>query len=391
MKWWIDADPSGLVWTGLDCDDDLALIAAKALEEAGEMEMAGLSICGGNAQLAHTWPNALKLLQTIGAAWKVFKGAGWQQMQPAWASLRLLGRLMRGEEDSEDAVEALIQTASSMPPQSLNVLMLGPCTNLARALQRAPWLASHLKRAVLMGGELTGRRLDLNFMSDRAAARHVISANLPTVIVPIQTCAQSAVTADFVRRVESCDSAARAVLPKMRLQTWLMPVLVNRRVQVALEGLPRSAALDAGFIPWDVVALLAAVRPHLFTGWDFLEVAFPSCSQEPCNGTMLTQPSEATGSHSNHSNIVSVPKFITNETLILETMLELLCSVSSVEPLPSLDWGFGREVFAALNSLLVICVLGVLLFWMKKKRPTLIWPPWPLDPVCFCMVVGFLD
>ena len=50
-------------------------------------------------------------------AWKVFKGAGWQQMQPAWASLRLLGRLMQGEEDSEDAVEALIQTASSMPPQ----------------------------------------------------------------------------------------------------------------------------------------------------------------------------------------------------------------------------------------------------------------------------------
>lgn len=38
-----------------------------------------------------------------------------------------------------------------------------------------------------MGGELTGRRLDLNFMSDRAAARHVISANLPTVIVPIQS------------------------------------------------------------------------------------------------------------------------------------------------------------------------------------------------------------
>lgn len=37
------------------------------------------------------------------------------------------------------------------------------------------------------GGELTGRRLDLNFMSDRAAARDVISANLPTVIVPIQS------------------------------------------------------------------------------------------------------------------------------------------------------------------------------------------------------------
>lgn len=30
-------------------------------------------------------------------------------------------------------------------------------------------------------------------------------------------------------------------------------------------GWPSSKALDAGFIPWDVVALLAAVRPHLFT------------------------------------------------------------------------------------------------------------------------------
>ena len=194
-----------------------------------------------------------------------------------------------------------------------------------------------------------------------------------------RTCAQTAVTADFVRRVERCGSAARAVLPKMRLQTWLMPVLVNRRVQGALEGWPRSAALEAGFIPWDVVALLAAVRPQLFTGWDFLEVAFPRCSQEPCNGTMVTRPSEATGSH---SNIVSVPKFITNETLILENMLELLCSVPSVEPLPSLEWGFGREVFA--NSLLVICMLPI--FCWKKKGQNLV----DLAPR-FCTVLGTLS
>lgn len=153
-----------------------------------------------------------------------------------------------------------------------------------------------------------------------------------------------------------------------------MPVLVNRRVQVALEGWPRSAALDAGFIPWDVVALLAAVRPHLFTNWSFMEVAFPSCGKEPCNGTMVTQPSEATGSHRSHrshSNMVSVPKFITNETLILETILELLCSVSSVEPhLPTLDWGFGREILAALNSVLILVLLPI--FCWKTKRPTLV-------------------
>ena len=35
------------------------------------------------------------------------------------------------------------------------VLCLGPPSNLARALRRAPWLAERLEMAVLMGGELT--------------------------------------------------------------------------------------------------------------------------------------------------------------------------------------------------------------------------------------------
>ena len=30
----------------------------------------------GNAPLRHTWPNALKLQQSIGVTWNVFKGAG---------------------------------------------------------------------------------------------------------------------------------------------------------------------------------------------------------------------------------------------------------------------------------------------------------------------------
>ena len=49
---WIDADPSGLVWTGLDCDDDLAILVALALEKQGLIDLQGLSISGGNAPLA---------------------------------------------------------------------------------------------------------------------------------------------------------------------------------------------------------------------------------------------------------------------------------------------------------------------------------------------------
>ena len=51
----------------------------------------------------------------------------------------------------------------------------------------------------------------------------------------------------------------------MRLQTWFMPKLVNRRVKAqTLPERPTSPGLQSGFIPWDLVALLATSRPHLF-------------------------------------------------------------------------------------------------------------------------------
>ena len=33
----IDLDPGGLVWTGLDCDDDLALLVAFALNDSAAL------------------------------------------------------------------------------------------------------------------------------------------------------------------------------------------------------------------------------------------------------------------------------------------------------------------------------------------------------------------
>lgn len=170
----------------------------------------------GNAPLRHTWPNALKLQQSIGVTWNVFKGAGhrvvatcrvvanvfscvclgsvrvcghvmtcchsaeeliklcvcvcasegWQKMQPAWASLRLLSHLIHeaifhlngtvcetiwmfrccdmmrcapcflsslmlnsGKDESEDAVDAIIRTASTMRPQTLSVSR--PCSRVS--------------------------------------------------------------------------------------------------------------------------------------------------------------------------------------------------------------------------------------------------------------------
>ncbi|CAE7541612.1 rihB, partial [Symbiodinium pilosum] len=344
MHLWIDADPSGLVWTGLDCDDDLAILAARGLEALREVTIVGLSICGGNAPLLHTWPNAMTLLQSMPSVqWNVSKGAGWQSMQPAWKSLRLLASCIQ-EDESSDAAEAIIQATRALPPRSLTVLSLGPPSNLARAMRSAPWLSEHIRAAVLMGGELTHRRLDLNFMTDRAAAREILASGLPTTMVPVQSCAQVAVTSQTLKRLEECPTAAAHwILPKMRLQTWLMPRLVNRRI-AALPGKTLSPGLREGFIPWDLVALLATIRPQLFR-WDHWKVELPPCSAEPCNGTMLS--TLLTDEPDGWANVARVP-WLRDENEMLENILELLCSVSTTRPQPRLQLGFLPIMFAAL-------------------------------------------
>lgn len=142
--------------------------------------------------------------------------------------------------------------------------------------------------------------------------------------------------------LDACDSVARAVLPKMWLQRWVMPWLVNQPVRLAMDGWPMGA-LDDGFIPWDVVALLAAVRPHLFTRWEKMRASFDVCGEEPCDGTMRVEPTSA----SDYAGLVRVPflgrleeavasarQILLNKTIFLENVLDLICSVPSNGPTP---------------------------------------------------------
>ena len=87
----LDLDPGGLVWTGLDVDDDLALLIAVALNRTGELSLRGLTICGGNAPLKHTAEVTQLLRRHAGLDALPFAlGAGWRDMQVAWPSMRRL-------------------------------------------------------------------------------------------------------------------------------------------------------------------------------------------------------------------------------------------------------------------------------------------------------------
>ena len=383
---WLDADPSGLVWTGLDCDDDLAILVALALQNRKQYyQLEGLSVCGGNAPLRHTTKDMQVLLRYAAdiddspSTENYYPGYGWRSQQPSRKWLQQLNRLQPDIMDSNEATQAILDAASCQNydnPQKLTVLTLGPPTNLAKALEQDPTLASRLEHVYMMGGELTNQRLDLNFASDRAAARTVVNANVPTTLIPIQLCAQVVLDQEFIHEFKTtyCDdttkgntnnaAAACALLPKMNQQIKMMPKLVNqavaKRMPIGGRWIP-SPNLDKGFIPWDIVAVLVISHPELFDEWEYHTVAFPNCAEgEPCDGTMVVQdlprdrwPSISKGGDYDFSGIVRMPHRIRDETAIKALIMDLLGEVTANPqiPKPRIMLGFLKP-FVSVATLL---------------------------------------
>jgi len=238
---WLDADPSAFVWTGLDCDDDLAILVAMALHQNRRIQLEGIGICGGNAPLRHTFKDAQVLMQHVekSSELEIYKGYGWRSMQISRKWLQQMNRYVQLDTtDSNEATQALLDAAfAPNKDQKLTVVTIGPPTNLAKALTQNNGLSSRLEHVYMMGGELTHQRLDLNFASDRSAARTVVNANVPTTIIPIQLCAQISLEDAFVHNAEAtyCHETNRhpmacALLPKMKQQVKNMPTLVNQAV-----------------------------------------------------------------------------------------------------------------------------------------------------------------
>jgi purine nucleosidase len=94
------------------------------------------------------------------------------------------------------AVDALIQTVRDHP--GIEIVTLGPLTNLAMAVLREPKLAASVKRCVVMGGApcCVGNvtpAAEFNIWVDPEAARIVFQSGLPLEMVGWQLCCGDAV------------------------------------------------------------------------------------------------------------------------------------------------------------------------------------------------------
>lgn len=388
LQLWIDSDPSGFYYSGLDCDDDLAILIAIALHQKQLIKLEGLSICGGNAPVRHTWDNALRLWKFVDGyqrtSFEPVKGYGWRSMQVAVKLMSLYNALFPDDPDVDDAVLAIVKRAkdlSHLQQKSLTILSLGPPTNVAKAIQAVGADSNDIRHIYLMGGELTNQQLDLNFRSDRESTRIIIEANIPKTIIPIQTCGQISIAEEWINSL-NCDTnnklAVCAYVSKMKQQVLLMPMFVNTAVKEKMSSSSNetyhdwvaSPNLDRGFIPWDIVALLAITHPEEFTDWRYHQISLTICdSGEPCDGTMQVL-NDFGGSFNgkNWSNVVRIPHRIRNETRLLGIMMKLLHEVELTASTrqPHLSWGFVTSYtgFCIATSVFVLCCIRL---YLRKR------------------------
>src|SRR5919198_1326206 len=135
--------------------------------------------------------------------------------------------------------------------RDLTIIALGPLTNIARAIRRAPATMQQLGRLVIMGGAIgvpgnVSPVAEFNIFVDPHAADVVFRAGLPITLVPLDVTRQVRLTRDFLQHAGQGSTT---------------------RLMSAVHDLTRQAlrSQDEGMAMHDPLAVAVAIDPSLVT------------------------------------------------------------------------------------------------------------------------------
>ena len=186
----IDTDPGQ--------DDAVAILLALASPE--EVEVLGITAVAGNVPLALTQKNARIVCELAGRTEiKVFAGADAPIKHPLTTAEHVHGKtgldgptLPDPQMPLQDThgVDFIIETLRAEPSGTVTLCPLGPLTNIALALSRAPDIAPRIQEIVLMGGAYfeVGNitpAAEFNIYVDPEAADIVFKSGVPITVMPL--------------------------------------------------------------------------------------------------------------------------------------------------------------------------------------------------------------
>ncbi|WP_285769089.1 nucleoside hydrolase [Peribacillus sp. SI8-4] len=190
----------------VDTGIDDALAMAYALHSP-ELEVLGFTTCFGNVAVEDATRNTLAVLEKLDRHIPVFSGAsqtlkrGEKQKYPkhvhgedGLGNTRKEVPILQASQGK--AVDFIIDQVKSRPNE-ITIIAVGPLTNIALAIKKAPDVMSFVKELIIMGGAVkvpgnVNPYAEANIISDPDAAELVLASGLPVTLVGLdvtmQTC-----------------------------------------------------------------------------------------------------------------------------------------------------------------------------------------------------------
>lgn len=186
----IDTDPGQ--------DDAVAILLALASPE--EIEVLGICAVAGNVPLPLTERNARIVCELAGKPeTRVFAGCDAPLQRKLVTAEYVHGKTgLDGPQladptmplQDQHGVDFIIETLRREPAHSVTLCPLGPLTNIATAMQRAPDIIGRIEQIVLMGGAYfevgnVTPAAEFNIYVDPHAADIVFRSGVPLVVMPL--------------------------------------------------------------------------------------------------------------------------------------------------------------------------------------------------------------
>ncbi len=251
----IDTDPGQ--------DDAVAILLALA---SPEIEVLGLTAVAGNVPLTLTELNTRKICELAGRP---------DLAVHAGCDAPLSRRLITAEHvhgqtgldgivlpaprmalRPQHGVDFIIETLRREAPGTVTLVPIGPLTNIASAIARAPDIIPRIQRIVLMGGAYfevgnVTPAAEFNIFVDPEAAQQVFQAGVPLVMMPLDVTHAAMTSRDWVE--------AMRVLPNRcgpAVASWTDFFERYDREKYGSQGAPLH----------DPCAIAWLLRPDLFQG-----------------------------------------------------------------------------------------------------------------------------
>ena len=253
----IDTDPGQ--------DDAVAILLALA---SPEIEVLGIVAVAGNVPLHLTEVNTRKICELAGKTnTKVFAGASRPLLRKLVTAEYVHGKTGLDGPDlpnpmmplqAQFGVDFIIDTLRSEPANTVTLCPLGPLTNIALALVKAPDIASRIKQIVLMGGGFfeggnVTPAAEFNIYVDPHAAAIVFQSGVPIVMMPLDMTHKALTTK---MRVDRFRQGGSAIMEAVAL--WIDYFERFDENKYGTDGGPLH---DPTVIAW-------LIKPELFNGRD---------------------------------------------------------------------------------------------------------------------------